>query len=370
MSANRSEVVGVTLAVASLTEEAGALLQQLLAAHPGEQLGLALRMPAEGPIDWSSLVLWMIATGTVTAGALWAGQGFLPGGAAGAPGARKPGGGAELLPSITISSHAAVGFVVMASTMLVVLFFFLSKWLAYILVSGGSWSSTIGAGAWAGGLGPNAAAQPSRLGVGHSSSAARQAGGGRLKHPPPTHACLPACCCRLQVGMFALGAWQACGTVLFSALQHASSSQWRGTYLRLPLAGLVPANGVAATAAAGALCATWAVWHNAVWSWPLQVGRGVPDSQPPLLPASKGISHSNSSTCVCCKNKTQPLTALSSLLAIFATSLLSPPALIRCPCPWPAGHHGRVLHAGGAQAVLPAQPQSGYHPALPRVCLW
>jgi hypothetical protein len=77
MSANRSEVVGVTLAVASLTEEAGALLQQLLAAHPGEQLGLALRMPAEGPIDWSSLVLWMIATGTVTAGALWAGQGVL-----------------------------------------------------------------------------------------------------------------------------------------------------------------------------------------------------------------------------------------------------------------------------------------------------
>jgi hypothetical protein len=64
--------------------------------------------------------------------------------------------------------------------------------------------------------------------------------------------------------MFALGAWQACGTVLFSALQHASSSQWRGTYLRLPLAGLVPANGVAATAAAGALCATWAVWQSVV----------------------------------------------------------------------------------------------------------
>ena len=80
-----------------------------------------------------------------------------------------------------------------------------------------------------------------------------------------------ACCCRLQVGMFALGAWQACGIVLFSALQHTSSAQWRGTYRRLPLAGRVPANGVAATAVAGALCATWAVWHNAVWSWPLQV---------------------------------------------------------------------------------------------------
>lgn len=72
--------------------------------------------------------------------------------------------------------------------------------------------------------------------------------------------------------LFALGAWQACGMVFFSALQQLSSPQCRGAQLRLPGAGLVPANGVLAAAAGGALCAVWAVWHNAPWSWPLQVG--------------------------------------------------------------------------------------------------
>ena len=139
MSANRSEVAGLTLAVASLTEEAGALLQQLVAQHStavaggGEGLTVTLRMPAEG-LDWSSLALWLIATGTVTAGALWAGQGHLAATCreSGTPSARKA---ASDVPTVTISSQAAVGFVVVASGVLVALFFFLDKWLAYILVS-------------------------------------------------------------------------------------------------------------------------------------------------------------------------------------------------------------------------------------------
>lgn len=40
------------------------------------------------------------------------------------------------MPSVTISSRAAVGFVVLASAMLLTLFFFLDKWLAYVLVRG------------------------------------------------------------------------------------------------------------------------------------------------------------------------------------------------------------------------------------------
>lgn len=72
--------------------------------------------------------------------------------------------------------------------------------------------------------------------------------------------------------MFGLGAWQAVSMVLFSALQHFSGAQWRSTFVRLPAGlGLVPLNGLLAGGAGGAVCATWAAWHNAVWSWPLQV---------------------------------------------------------------------------------------------------
>lgn len=135
MSANRSEAQGLTLAVASLTEEAGSLLQRELAEQPGRALLVTLRMPAEGPVDWSSLVLWLIATGTVTAGGLWAGHGHLAGlgRESATPTARKS--GAADPPSVTISSGAAVAFVALASAMLLALFFFLDKWLAYVLVS-------------------------------------------------------------------------------------------------------------------------------------------------------------------------------------------------------------------------------------------
>ncbi len=80
MSAPRNETEGLTLAVASLTAEAGAALQALLAEHssPG-QLAVALRVPKQGPIDWSSVALWVIATGTVVAGSLWAGHGHWAG---------------------------------------------------------------------------------------------------------------------------------------------------------------------------------------------------------------------------------------------------------------------------------------------------
>ncbi|KAL4438186.1 hypothetical protein ABPG77_010547 [Micractinium sp. CCAP 211/92] len=213
MSANRSEAEGLRIMVASLTAEAGAALAALAAAHPaggGDAAAVALRMPALGAVDWSSLALWLLATSTVAAGALWAGQGHLAGlgRESGTPTAKK--GGAGDVPSVTISSRAAVGFVLLASAMLVLLFFFLDKWLAYILV-----------------------------------------------------------------GLFALGAWQACGMVIYSALQQLSSPQWRAAQLRLPGAGLVPVNGVLATAAGATLCAVWAVWHNAPWSWPLQDAMGV-----------------------------------------------------------------------------------------------
>lgn len=80
MSAPRNETEGLTLAVASLAAEAGAALQALLAEHasPG-QLTVTLRIPQQGPIDWSTVALWLIATGTVVAGSLWAGHGHWAG---------------------------------------------------------------------------------------------------------------------------------------------------------------------------------------------------------------------------------------------------------------------------------------------------
>lgn len=82
-------------------------------------------------------------------------------------------------------------------------------------------------------------------------------------HSPP---CRPT-----QVTLFALGAWQACGMIAYALLTQLGSQQLRSSYVRLPAVGIVPVSGVLAAAASGALCATWAVWHNAVWSWPLQV---------------------------------------------------------------------------------------------------
>ncbi|PSC70351.1 signal peptide peptidase-like 3 [Micractinium conductrix] len=214
MSANRSEAAGLTLLVASLTQAAGDALQQLAAGGAsggggGGYASVTLRMPAEGPIDWSSVALWLMATGTVIAGGLWAGHTQTGGRESGTPTAKKGAAGGELA-AVSISGRAAVGFVFAASGMLLLLFFFLSRWLAMLLVT-----------------------------------------------------------------LFALGAWQACGLVFFSLLQQASSPRWRAAYVRLPWTGLVPANGVLATAAGSALCATWAAFHDEAWSWPLQDLMGI-----------------------------------------------------------------------------------------------
>jgi signal peptide peptidase-like protein 2B len=135
MSAPRNETKGLTLAVVSLTAESGAALQALLAEHasPG-QLAVTLRIPKQGPVDWSSIALWLIATSTVVTGSLWAGHGHWAGlSREGSTPSEKKG---PEQPSVTIGMHGAVGFVVAASAMLLLLFFFLSKWLAYLLVRG------------------------------------------------------------------------------------------------------------------------------------------------------------------------------------------------------------------------------------------
>lgn len=297
MSANRSEAEGLRIMVASLTAEAGAALAALAAAHPaggGDAAAVALRMPAPGAIDWSSLALWLLATSTVAAGALWAGQGHLAGlgRESGTPTAKK--GGAGDVPSVTISSRAAVGFVLLASAMLVLLFFFLDKWLAYILVRGAGRGRPV-AGRGDGQCGmqglaicaPAGALRHRLCRAPHCSCTAAPPLSCRVSAaaatPQPLLPALmfrvplgPNCSPPLQVGLFALGAWQACGMVLYSALQQLSSPQWRAAQLRLPGAGLVPVNGVLATAAGATLCAVWAVWHNAPWSWPLQVRRVHP----------------------------------------------------------------------------------------------
>jgi hypothetical protein len=77
----------------------------------------------------------------------------------------------------------------------------------------------------------------------------------------------------VQVTFFALGAWQASGIIAYALLTQLGSQQLRSSYVRLPAVGVVPVSGVLAASASGALCATWAIWHNAVWSWPLQVLR-------------------------------------------------------------------------------------------------
>lgn len=271
MSANATEAKGLTLAVASLTEEAGARLQELMAEHHGEPLTVQLRMPDEGPIDWSSVALWLIATGTVTVAGLWAGHGHLAsmGRDSSTPTARKS--AATDLPSVDISGRAAVGFVGLASAMLLILFFFLDKWLAYVLVR-----ATPAAG-WCCHQGVLERAAPAAgwcccQGVLESAAPCAAAPSVlclMLIHTWRFCVALPP----LQVTLFALGAWQAVSMITFAALNHVSGQRWRSTYLRLPVVGVAPVNGVLAATLGGCLCITWAAWHNAVWSWPLQVRR-------------------------------------------------------------------------------------------------
>lgn len=78
------------------------------------------------------------------------------------------------------------------------------------------------------------------------------------------------------MGLFALGAWQACGMVFHALLQRACGPHWRALHVQLPRGvGVVPVTGLLAGAAGGALCATWALFHNEPWTWPLQVGAAL-----------------------------------------------------------------------------------------------
>jgi hypothetical protein len=93
----------------------------------------------------------------------------------------------------------------------------------------------------------------------------------------------------LQVTLFALGAWQAVSIITFAVLNHVSGQRWRSTYLRLPVVGVAPVNGVLAATLGGCLCITWAAWHNAVWSWPLQVRRALSSVPWNSVLSSKGV---------------------------------------------------------------------------------
>ncbi len=400
MSANRSEAEGLRIMVASLTAEAGAALAALAAAHPaggGDAAAVALRMPALGAVDWSSLALWLLATSTVAAGALWAGQGHLAGlgRESGTPTAKK--GGAGDVPSVTISSRAAVGFVLLASAMLVLLFFFLDKWLAYILVRGVERGRPV-AGRGDGQCGmqglaicaPAGALRHRLCRAPHCSCTAAPPLSCRVSAAAATpQPLLPALKFRVPLAppVPPLAGRPLCPGRL-AGLRHG----------RLLGAAAAQLPSVARRAAAPARGGAGARQRRARHRGGSHAVRGVGRvAQRPLELAAAGAQGAPElgigvdSWASCWLSHRWVLAGLQSHSCIRPAmwagrqvgrapphdgevvlhSVLAIPSRwkICLPPPLAAGRHGRLLHAGHPQAVLPAQPQGGHHPALPGLCI-
>eukprot|EP00887_Chlorella_sp_A99_P007587 scaffold28.g7587.t1 len=205
MYANASSAEGIDIPAVSITAEAGAELKSLLDGAGGAAAA-SLRQPPTGGVDWSSAVLWALATGTVVAASAWAGReqaaalAWQQSGAAGRKGGER---GEEQL---VITGAGAVWFVVIASAMLLLLFFLLSKWVALLLVV------LLALGAW------------------QAMAALLLAALARV--------CPPA--------------WQAAYTP------------------RLPGLDALPVLNLATAVVAGGLCLTWVLCRHALWAWVLQ----------------------------------------------------------------------------------------------------
>jgi signal peptide peptidase-like protein 2B len=123
----------LALAAASLTAEAGTRLRTLVAAG---RATVALRAPPQPALDPSAAVLWLLAVAAAGGGALWAGADVLAARAsAGSGSGHGSGGGIDGEPAAAITARGAVLYLVVASGVLLLLFFLASHWLSTALAA-------------------------------------------------------------------------------------------------------------------------------------------------------------------------------------------------------------------------------------------
>ena len=175
------------------------------------------------PVDAGAALLWLMAVGTVAAGAVWAGRDHAAAlkaaalggdGSGGADGGRRGGGGRRASAAggddaLDVTAGGAVAFVASASAMLLLLYFFMSRVFLYIIV-----------------------------------------------------------------GAFALSAAQALTLMLAAALAAA----WPALEARardVPYFGETPLPVLIAAPPACAAALVWVAFRNAAWSWPLLDALGV-----------------------------------------------------------------------------------------------
>ncbi len=132
----------LALAAASLTAEAGVRLRALVAAG---RATVALRAPPQPALDPSASVLWLLAVAAAGGGALWASADAVATRAGGASGhGSGSAGGINGEPAAAITARGAVLYLLVASGVLLLLFFLASHWLSTalaVLFALGAWQA-------------------------------------------------------------------------------------------------------------------------------------------------------------------------------------------------------------------------------------
>ncbi|GIL78347.1 hypothetical protein Vretifemale_7712, partial [Volvox reticuliferus] len=206
-----------SLAVISVPHDTGLELMGLLAAADAASMTLSFRLLDVSLVDSSAVILWLLAVGTVAAGAIWSGVDHLAAHRAAMEeqdpllrgGTSKPK-GSGIAETMDLTPYAALGFVVVASGMLLLLYFFLNRVFFFVLL-----------------------------------------------------------------GLFCVASVQS-QTVLYSAgLQAMLPRPHRHATIAVPLVGLCPLTVVLALPVAVAVAVVWAIQRNASWAWVLQDAQGV-----------------------------------------------------------------------------------------------
>jgi len=126
----------------SIEHSEGVTLLQLLQSAVSGGITLQLQLLDVPALDISALLLWLMAVGTVTAGSLWSGWDYalelkgLVGGLEGGPSSGRNSNQEGTMEVLEISTASAIGFVVVSSAMLVLLYFFLNKVFFYAILVG------------------------------------------------------------------------------------------------------------------------------------------------------------------------------------------------------------------------------------------
>ncbi|XP_019232716.1 PREDICTED: signal peptide peptidase-like 5 [Nicotiana attenuata] len=122
---NNSTISNVTVPVVSISNDGGDIIDKFIAA--GKKVELLLYSPDRPIVDYSVSFIWLMAVGTIICAALW--KRFTR--SKDDDVVAKEDDDDEIL---HITAWTAIGFVISASTFLVLLYFFMSTWFVWLLI--------------------------------------------------------------------------------------------------------------------------------------------------------------------------------------------------------------------------------------------